>query len=58
VDSVQGADARQEGELVTFTPLAGRTEVAPGGSVAFTFEVPGLLAGEPTGCAINGRPCQ
>ncbi|MDQ7904185.1 cellulose binding domain-containing protein [Phytohabitans sp. ZYX-F-186] len=58
VDSVRGADARQEGELVTFTPLAGEREVAAGGSVVFTFEVPGLLAGEPTGCAINGRPCE
>jgi len=58
VDSVEGADARQEGELVTFTPLAGRGEVAAGGTAVFTFDVPGLLAGEPTGCAINGRPCE
>jgi len=58
VDSVEGADARQEGELVTFTPLAGRGAVAAGGSAVFTFEVPGLLAGEPTGCAINGRACE
>ncbi|GAA4441455.1 cellulose binding domain-containing protein [Phytohabitans houttuyneae] len=58
VDGVVGADARQAGELVTFTPLAGRGEVAVGGSVSFTFDVPGLLAGEPTGCAINGRPCE
>jgi hypothetical protein len=58
VDSVEGADARQEGELVTFTPLAGRGAVAAGGSTTFTFEVPGLLAGEPTGCAINGRSCE
>ncbi|BCB78638.1 hypothetical protein GCM10022251_59750 [Phytohabitans flavus] len=57
VDSVTGADARQEGELVTFTPLPGNRELVAGGSVAFTFEVPGLLAGEPTGCAINGRSC-
>ncbi|GAB3514967.1 hypothetical protein GCM10027575_34430 [Phytohabitans suffuscus] len=58
VDGVEGADARQEGALVTFTPLAGHRELAAGGTVAFTFEVPGLLAGEPTGCAINGRPCE
>jgi hypothetical protein len=58
VDSVEGADARQEGELATFTPLAGRGAVAAGGSTTFTIEVPGLLAGEPTGCAINGRSCE
>lgn len=58
VDSVEGADARQDGELVTFTPLAGRGAVAAGGSATFTFDVPGLLAGEPTGCAINGRACE
>ena len=58
VDSVAGASAEQSGQLVTFTPLEGQAEVAPGGSVSFTFEVPGLLAGEPTGCAINGRPCE
>lgn len=58
VDRVQGADAWQEGELVTFTPLGGHGEVAAGGSVVLTFDVPGLLAGEPTGCAINGRPCE
>lgn len=58
VDGVEGADARQEGDVVTFTPLAGRGEVAAGASVTFTFDVPGLLAGEPTGCAVNGRPCE
>jgi hypothetical protein len=57
VSGVEGAEVRQEGELATFTPAAGAGEVAPGASVEFTFEVPGLLAGEPTGCAINGRPC-
>jgi len=58
VDGVEGARARQEGELVTFTPVAGGGELGAGDSVEFTFEVPGLLAGEPTGCSINGRPCE
>jgi Cellulose binding domain len=57
VSDVEGAEARQEGELVTFTPAAGAGAVGPGAAVEFTFEVPGLLAGEPTGCAINDRPC-
>jgi hypothetical protein len=43
--------------LVIFTPEDGAGAVSPGGSVVFTFDVPGLLAGEPTGCAIDGRPC-
>jgi hypothetical protein len=57
VSDVEGAQVRQEGDLVTFTPAAGAGEVGPGAAVEFTFEVPGLLAGEPTGCAINDRPC-
>ncbi|MFC0526966.1 cellulose binding domain-containing protein [Phytohabitans kaempferiae] len=58
VESVDGAVARQDGALVIFTPMAGSGELAAGGAVAFTFDVPGLLAGEPTGCAIDGRPCE
>jgi hypothetical protein len=57
VSSASGAEFAQDGALVIFTPEDGAGAVAAGGSVVFTFDVPGLLAGEPTGCAINGRSC-
>ncbi|MEH1125880.1 cellulose binding domain-containing protein [Micromonospora sp. CPCC 206061] len=57
VSGASGAQFAQDGTLVIFTPEDGAAAVPPGGSVAFTFDVPGLLAGEPTGCAIDGRAC-
>lgn len=57
VSEASGAEFAQDGALVTFTAEDGAGRVPPGGSVVFTFDVPGLLAGEPTGCAIDGRPC-
>ncbi|MCW6010729.1 cellulose binding domain-containing protein [Micromonospora sp. CPCC 205371] len=57
VSGAWGAEFAQDGALVIFTPEDGAGAVASGGSVVFTFDVPGLLAGEPTGCAINGRAC-
>jgi len=57
VTGAAGAEYRQDGSLVTFTPDAATRDVGPGASVRFTFDVPGLLAAEPTGCATNGRPC-
>jgi hypothetical protein len=42
---------------VGFTPVdAGTSEVKAGGSVKFAFEVPTGDTG-PTGCAIDGQPC-
>jgi hypothetical protein len=52
-----GASVNQSGARVTFTPVDDTRTVPAGGQVVFTFEVGGLLAGQPTGCAIDGRPC-
>jgi hypothetical protein len=52
-----GASVTQSGARVTFTPVDDTRTVPAGGQVVFTFEVGGLLAGQPTGCAIDGRPC-
>jgi hypothetical protein len=56
VRKVTGAAVSQDDEDVVFTPKGDAT-VPAGGSVSFTFQVKGLLADEPTGCAIDGRPC-
>lgn len=58
VSGASGAEFAQDGVLVIFTPPEGAGAVPAGGSVVFTFDVPGLLAGEPTGCAIDGRSCE
>jgi hypothetical protein len=52
-----GATVTQSRNVATFAPVSGTNTVAPGEPVAFTFVVEGLLAGQPTGCAIDGRPC-
>lgn len=57
VSESTGADFQQNGSLVTFTPRGETLRVPPGGSVRFTFQVRGPKAEEPTGCAINNRPC-
>jgi hypothetical protein len=56
VSNVSGAKAQQSGSTVTFTPLDPGT--VPGrANVSFTFQVGGLLAGQPTDCRIDSRPC-
>jgi hypothetical protein len=57
VADTSGARAQQRQGTVTFTPTDGTRDVDGGGTVEFTFDVTGLLAGPPTGCAIDGRPC-
>jgi hypothetical protein len=57
VDTAAGAEYRQRDSVVTFTPSGQTATVGPGGEVSFTFDVSGLLAGPPTGCAIDGRSC-
>ncbi len=57
VNGATGAAYSQHGTTVTFTPSGGTGTVPAGGSVRFTFGVGGLLAGDPTGCAIDGRGC-
>jgi cellulase/cellobiase CelA1 len=58
VNAASGADYSQDGDRVTFTPTGATASVKPEQTVAFTFDVTGLLAGEPTGCAVNGQPCR
>jgi hypothetical protein len=57
VRNVQGVTVAQDGARVVFTPKGAGT-VPAGGSVSFTFAVKGLLAAEPTDCAIDGHPCR
>jgi hypothetical protein len=57
VDDASGARATQSGRTVTFTPTDATRDVGGGATVEFTFTVSGLLAGQPTGCAIDGHPC-
>jgi hypothetical protein len=57
VTDVSGARYRQSGTLVTFTPTGDTQTVPARGSTRFTFVVTGLLASQPTGCAIDNRPC-
>jgi hypothetical protein len=57
VNGATGAAPSQHGTTVTFRPSGGTGTVPAGGSVSFTFSVGGLLAGDPTGCAIDGRSC-
>ena len=54
--TASGVSVVRDGDTVTFTP-AGATTVPAGGAVTFSFEVGGLLAVLPGGCAINGRAC-
>jgi len=57
VTRVKGAAVQQNGSTVVFTPAGGTGTVPAQGQVTFTFRVDGVLAGEPTGCDIDGRPC-
>jgi hypothetical protein len=60
VTDVSGAKARQDGATWTFTPQDGAPAVPPSGSVQLAFHVRGatLVSAKPTGCTINGRPCE
>jgi uncharacterized protein YndB with AHSA1/START domain len=55
VSAVRGAQVEQRGRVVTFIPTGDTRSLAPRGSVRFDFAVDG--AGQPTGCTVNGRPC-
>jgi hypothetical protein len=57
VADISGARAQQRRGTVTFTPTDATRDVDGGATVEFTFDVTGLMAGQPTGCAIDGRPC-
>jgi hypothetical protein len=55
VGSVNGAEATQDGTVVTFTGAA----VPPGGSTTIRFDVrdPDLTATGPEGCTVDGAAC-
>jgi uncharacterized protein YndB with AHSA1/START domain len=55
VRSPVGAEARQEGSTVTFTPVAATKDVNAGAAVTFTFEVDGV--GKPATCTVDGERC-
>ena len=57
VRNVQGAQMNQNGSTVVFTPVGGTRSVPAGGSVTFTFNIGGVLAGDPTSCTVDGRSC-
>jgi hypothetical protein len=58
VANTSGAEAQQSQGTVTFSPTDATRNVNGGTIVVFSFDVRGLMAGEPTGCAIDGRPCE
>jgi hypothetical protein len=55
VTDAEGAQFRQEGQVVTFTGAS----LAAAGSVTFSFEVDDPTLGEkgPTACEVQGKPC-
>lgn len=55
ISEATGAEYRQDGGTVAFTPTADTQRVGPGERVLFTFEVNGV--GSPTGCSVEGAPC-
>jgi hypothetical protein len=55
VSDTHGAEFRQSGRTVTFTPTGDTRAVGVSGSVHFDFAVNGV--GEPTGCTVNGAAC-
>jgi hypothetical protein len=55
VSTAQGAEFRQSGRVVTFTPTGDTRTVSPRGTVRFQFTVNGV--GEPTGCTLDGQTC-
>jgi hypothetical protein len=57
VSRPSGATMTLSGNTATFTPVLETRTVSSDTSVSFTFVGEGLLAGQPTGCAIDGNPC-
>jgi endoglucanase len=55
VGAVRGAEARQSGRIVTFTPNGDTASVPANGAVLFDFTVDG--GGAPTGCTVDAQPC-
>lgn len=56
VRDAKGATLKQEGDKVTFAPVAETKEVGPSRSVTFTFEVDGVA--KPASCAVGeGQRC-
>ena len=53
----KGASVTQDGETVVFTPDGKAADIPAGGSVTFTFQIAGVLTGEPSNCSVDGRPC-
>ncbi|WP_327003173.1 cellulose-binding domain-containing protein [Dactylosporangium sp. NBC_01737] len=60
VTDVDGATVTRDGAVWTFIPVSTTAQVAAGRQVTVSFRVSGaaLLDATPTGCAIDGRPCQ
>lgn len=60
IAEVSGATATQDGATWTFQPDQGTRRVPPDGTVRVTFRVDGAALGAtaPTGCTVNGRPCE
>lgn len=56
-EGATGAVVAQNGNRLTFRPTAATRTIAGGSAVDVTFDVGGLLAGQPTGCSIDGRAC-
>lgn len=55
VEAADGAQVRQDGRSVTFTPVPATGAVSAHGEVRFGFTVNG--DGPPTACTVDGRPC-
>jgi hypothetical protein len=59
IAAVNGATAKQDGRVWTFTPVDATRQIAPGSSVVVAFDVRGatLVDAAPTACQINDAPC-
>jgi hypothetical protein len=52
-----GVSVARSGDNLAFTPAAGATPIAVGGSLSFAFAVAGPTGAQPSGCQVNGTPC-
>lgn len=57
VSDVSGATHHREGDQVIFTPPPGAESLPAGEAVSFSFRLPGAFPPQPSGCTIDGRPC-